>query len=483
MIEESEKPSLPTKEVVQAESAQKSIERAEKQNVAAWSVFAAFSLTATKAIVGFTTGSLGIISEALHSSLDLLAAVITWFAVKFSGKPADEEHQYGHSKIEGLSALAEILLLMITCFWIVLEATERLSGKHTGVLEVNIWSFAVMTLSVFVGIQNSRNLYAMAEKHQSQALAADALHFSSDVISSLVVVVGLVFSKLGYPMADPIAALGVAILVSIAAWQMGRSALDVLLDKAPAGMADGVRDAAMSVPGVLGLNRLRVRGAGGKEGFADVTLSLANDMGFEQAHGISYQVEQAIHTAFPGIEVQMRFEPGHHANEDLLTRIRRMAMSHRGVVNLHNLEVLDGTDNLHVVLHIEVEETMSLSEAHSISSQLEAGIRALDKRIQHVVSHIEPASSQSCHIQDITTTNNHIVIRVIELCGKIAGLSDPHNIRILSAGTRLNFEMHARTAGTTTVAHAHKLAIALEGNILQFFPQLATVVIHLEPLK
>jgi cation diffusion facilitator family transporter len=204
----------------------------EKKRVALISVFAAVFLTGFKLVIGILTGSLGILSEALHSGLDLVAAVITYFSVRISDKPADKEHHYGHGKIENLSALIETILLLVTCAWIIIEAIERLASGKTHI-EVNVWSYIVVISSIIIDVSRSRALYKVAKKHNSQALEADALHFSTDIWSSAVVLFGLICSNFGYFFADSVAALGVAIIVLFVSFKLGKKAIDVLIDKAP----------------------------------------------------------------------------------------------------------------------------------------------------------------------------------------------------------------------------------------------------------
>ena len=195
----------------------------EKKKVALISVFAAIFLTGFKLVVGLLTGSLGILSEALHSGLDLVAAVITYFSVRISDKPADKEHNYGHGKIENFSALIETFLLLITSIWIIIEAIKRLVTGQTHI-EVSVWSYIVVVSSIIIDITRSRALYKVAKKHNSQALEADALHFSTDIWSSFVVLLGLICANFGLFFADSVAALGVAVIVLVVTYRLGKRA-------------------------------------------------------------------------------------------------------------------------------------------------------------------------------------------------------------------------------------------------------------------
>ncbi len=285
----------------------------EKRLVAFSSVLAAILLTTMKTVVGILTGSLGILSEAAHSGLDLVAAAVTYFAVRLSGKPADQDHSYGHGKVENLSALFETFLLLVTCIWIIFEAIKRLFFTSVAV-EATIWSFLIMSISIIVDFSRSRALYYMARKHKSQALEADALHFSTDIWSSSVVIGGLalvaISGRLKLPWlikADAIAALGVAGIVVYVSLQLGKKTIADLIDTIPPGMRGEVEKSA-HVPGVLGVKHVRVRRSG-PEIFTDVTLLFDPNTSLQEAHSITSKAEAAIRKAIPGADVVVHMEP------------------------------------------------------------------------------------------------------------------------------------------------------------------------------
>lgn len=279
----------------------------EKSSVAFWSLCAAVMLTAFKGAVGIATGSLGILSEALHSGLDFVAAAITWACVKASGKPADQEHNFGHGKIENLSALAEAALLLITCAWIIWEAAQRLSGGHSEV-SVGFWSFAVVLTSIAVDLTRSRALMRAAKKYRSQALEADALHFSTDILSSSVVLIGLVCSGFGWPAADSLAALGVAAIVIRVSWNLARRAVDELLDKAPRDVRSQIQEIIGKIDGVVKSHDLRVRSSG-SEYEIDVNIHVDRSLSIVEAHDISERLENSIRARFGGCTISVHVEP------------------------------------------------------------------------------------------------------------------------------------------------------------------------------
>jgi cation diffusion facilitator family transporter len=287
----------------------------EKQSVALTSLLAAVGLTAMKIIVGVATGSLGILAEAAHSGLDLVAALMTFLAVRFSGRPPDRRHLYGHGKIENLSALFETFLLLITCAWIVWEAIRRLLYHRTDV-EVTVWSFAVMATSIAIDFSRSRVLARAAKKYNSRALEADALHFETDIWSSSVVILGLAAVKAGewFPSlaflrnADALAALGVSVLVTWVSAQLGRKTVDDLLDSAPAGLEERILVVVEGVPGVKNCHQIRIRHSG-PQLFIDLHVLVDGSQTLSEAHLLTETIEAAIQEIVPRADVTVHPEP------------------------------------------------------------------------------------------------------------------------------------------------------------------------------
>lgn len=279
----------------------------EKMRVAGISVFAAIFLTGFKLIIGILTGSLGILSEALHSGLDLIAAVITYFSVRISDRPADKKHHFGHGKIENFSALIETLLLVITCVWIIYEAVNRLVSGNVHI-QVTAWSYIVVVSSIIVDVTRSRALYKVARKYNSQALEADALHFSTDIWSSAVVLAGLICANFGLFAADSVAALGVAVIVLSVSYKLGKKAINVLLDRSPVTLSDEISSIIQLIPEVSYFHDLKVRVAGA-DTFVNVTIHIDPGLNITEAHAISHKVEAIICKRIDRCEVHIHYEP------------------------------------------------------------------------------------------------------------------------------------------------------------------------------
>ena len=279
----------------------------EKKRVALISVFAAIFLTGFKLVIGIFTGSLGILSEALHSGLDLVAAVITYFSVRISDKPADRDHNYGHGKIENFSAFIETILLLITCVWIIYEAVERLVSGNTHI-EVNVWSYVVVISSIIIDVTRSRALYKVAKKHNSQALEADALHFSTDIWSSAVVLFGLICANFGFFFADSVAALVVALIVLLVSYKLGKKAIDVLLDKAPQDTIAKVQQVLSNYSEVKHFHSLKVRTAGA-DTFIKFNIHVEPDSSLRNVHELCDRIEKDLNAIIPRSEVYIHAEP------------------------------------------------------------------------------------------------------------------------------------------------------------------------------
>jgi cation diffusion facilitator family transporter len=290
----------------------------EKENVAFVSVLAAIVLTGSKLVIGVLTGSLGILSEALHSGLDLVAAIITLISVRISDRPADRNHNYGHGKIENLSALVETILLLITCAWIIYEAVSRLISGETHIA-VNVWSYIVIISSIIIDINRSRMLYRAAKKHNSQALEADALHFSTDIWSSAVVLFGLVCANFGFYFADSVAALGVAIIVLFVSYRLGKRSIDVLLDSAPLETIAIVEQTLATYGEVKHFHSLKVR-TGGADTFIKFNIHLDPDLSLRQVHELCDKIENELKALIARSEIYIHAEPqdqSHTLSDDM----------------------------------------------------------------------------------------------------------------------------------------------------------------------
>jgi cation diffusion facilitator family transporter len=260
-------------------------------------------MTLSKFVVGFLTGSLGIISEAIHSLVDFMATIVTYFAVKVSSEPADHNHHYGHDKVESLAALVETGLLFGTSLWIMYEAVLRIFGKNEGLVEVTWYALAVIIVSIAVDYNRSRSLLKVAKATGSQALEADALHFASDMYSSLAVLIGLVLTYFGVTFADSLSACLVSVMIFSAGIELGKKSLAVLMDEAPDGVSVHICQLAKTVSGVAGVHDVNVRSLDGTRIFTDLSLYIDGSKTLREASAIKHEVETLISKNYEGAHI------------------------------------------------------------------------------------------------------------------------------------------------------------------------------------
>jgi cation diffusion facilitator family transporter len=457
--------------------------RAEKRAVAGNSVLAALLITGGKIVVGVTTGSLGILSEAAHSALDLIAALLTYLSVGVSDKPADADHQYGHGKVENFSAFVETGLLLLTCIWVIYEAVVRLFFRRVEV-EPSIWAFAVMLGSMAVDWWRSRALGRIATKYESQALEADALHFSADVWSAGVVVFGLGLILAGriyhvewLRLADPISALFVAGVVISVSWRLARRTTDALLDAAPAGVRAQIIDAVSRVDGVLEIGRVRIRRAGNRY-FADLAVGLARTVTFQRSEQLVEAVTAAVRGILPDADVTVQPLPRAQRSENIFDRIRAVATRHN--LNVHDISVQDLAGQLHVEQHVELDERMSLKSAHDQVTELEAAMRHDVREIGDILTHIEsePATIET---GDEPVRDADLERRLKSLAGAFPEIIDMHDVHIKKVRGRLYISCHCTFSDELSLARVHDIQTDLEIRFKQAAPELFRVLIHPEP--
>lgn len=463
----------------------------EKKKAAISSVFAAIFLTAMKIVVGVATNSIGILSEAAHSGLDLIAAAVTYFAVRMSDAPPDKRHHYGHGKVENLSALIETMLLFATCIWIVYEASIRLfvASEH---VEASIWSFIVMGVSVVIDFTRSRMLLKMAKKHNSQALEADALHFSTDIWSSCVVIVGLLAILIGEQLdagsvwkgwlfkADAVAALFVAAIVMHVSVKMGKKAIDALLDAISVDVSSTLQFSIEALPGVLCLQNLRIRQSGPAT-FVDMVLQIPRLASLEEAHLVADEAEKLVRLTIPNADTIVHIEPVSTNDSSIIENIRGVAAK-KGIA-VHGIRVHQVRETLYLEMHVEVPEKFNIEEAHDYVTSFEQDLYSSIPSVTSVVTHIEPVGDGAALRLSEPMDSSFILKEVKAVCTEVSDIIDCHDVTILGDGDRPSISFHCRINSKTPMIYAHKVTAVLEANIHLRIPGLDRIVIHLEPAE
>ncbi|HEX6804208.1 MAG TPA: cation diffusion facilitator family transporter [Terriglobales bacterium] len=457
--------------------------RVEKRSVAANSVVAAVAVTILKIVVGITTGSLGILSEAAHSGLDLIAAIVTLFSVRVSDKPADADHQYGHGKVENFSAFIETGLLLLTCIVIIYEAIKRLFFHHVEI-EPTLAAFLVMFVSMVVDFWRSRALGKIAEKYDSQALQADALHFSTDIWSSAVVVIGLALVLVGRKLgvrwlidADPVAALFVAGVIMFVSTRLARKTIDALLDTAPAGARSEIMSALGHVEGLLEVDRVRIRRAGNHY-FADVAVGLSRGVTFQKSGQVAEEITQAVHRVLPNTDVVVHSAPRATSAENIFDRVRAVATRHN--LNVHDVSVQDLDGHLHVEQHLELDERLPLKTAHDRVSVLESDIRAEIPEIASILTHIESEPATIEPAEQLERDSN-LETRLKKVAREFPEILDMHDLEVKRVRDRVYVSCHCTFDDELPLSRVHDVSTALEIRFKQEAPELFRVLIHPEP--
>ena len=452
-----------------------------KERAALGSIAASAGLTVAKAMVGLVSGSLAVLSEAGHSLLDVAATVLTYFAVRVSGKPADAEHQYGHGKMESVTALAETALLFLLTGVVVFEAMQRLIGARPQAVAATVPAFAVIAASIVVDFFRARRLRHVAEDSASEALEADALHFSSDMWSSLAVLIGLAGVALGFPLADAAAALVVAVFIFVAGWRLGRRTIDALTDTAPAGVSERVAAIARRMPGVVGVDRVRARPAGAAL-FVDLGVGVSRTLPLDRVSAIKERLTRDIRAAMPRAEVTITIEP--RALDDETVRERVMMIARKNGLAIHHVAVQAISGRLSVAVDLEVEGGMALRAAHDVASGLEEAVRDEFGPGVEVDTHIEPLPGEMVAGEDAPPARIAEVTQLLSsLAADIAGLDEVHDVRVRETpgGEIVNF--HCSVDPTLSVRAAHDLVDTAERRLRRHFPTIQRVIGHAEPRR
>jgi cation diffusion facilitator family transporter len=463
----------------------------EKQQVALSSVIAAIFLTIIKVIVGVMTGSLGILSEAAHSILDLGAAIVTFFAVRISDKPADNDHNYGHGKIESFSALIETLLLLATCVWIIYEASKRLFFGELIKVDGTLWGIVIMLLSIMINISRARVLRKAAKKYGSQALEADALHFDSDVWSSLVVIGGLICVWVGdlfkipfMNYGDPIAALGVSALVSVVSFQLGKRTIDVLLDTAPKGMVNEVLKEVNAVNGVLDVGTVRIRPSGAYL-FLDISVGIAKDESHRVVHSIVHEIKSRLQNKIPKSDVVVSTFPVDTArgeDKEIYHTVKLIVDEFPVFTNIHNIHVYEVAGKKYIAIHIEVKESMSLNESHKLSHKISEMVQGAVSDVEEVSVNFEYVNRQYIAAEDITCQREDVIREINRLINVEPERLNCHDIKIYSMGDRLTLFLHCELDGDYTIDKIQMISEDISDKIKNRIKNIESIHVHLEPM-
>jgi cation diffusion facilitator family transporter len=458
---------------------------AAKRQVALHSMLAAAAMTVLKLAAGLMSGSLGVLSDAAHSGLDLVGVTLTFFSVQVSDKPADEDHTYGHGKFENLSAFGEAGLMAISCAWIIWEAMLRIF-QHSAEIHHSVWPVLVLLTSIAVDYWRSRKLRAVAVLTGSPALATDAFHFASDIWSTLAVLCGLgaswIGARFGIPWlryADPFAAVVVSLMILRMTLHLGRETVAVLMDEVPAETRQRLVREVERVEGVLAVEQARVRRAGASY-FADLTLALPRRFTFEHTGELVREATEAAHRALPQADVVIHTVPREARAESIFDRVRAVAA--RNNVSVHELSVQSHHGRLRVELHVELDEKMPLMAAHGFVTAMEAEILREAPEIDSVLTHIESEPATIEQPEEMVEEDRKIEVVLRETAKLFPEIVDVHEILVGRAGEHISLSCHCTLPDDLTMQRVHEVITSLEDRFKLECPEVYRVTIHPEPV-
>ena len=451
-----------------------------KEKAAFNSVLASAGLAAGKFAAAFMTGSLGLLSDALHALLDVGATLMTYFAVRISSKPADDKHHYGHGKIEAVAALIETGLLFVVAAYVSIEAIGRLRhGTHE--LTPSAVAYVVLVVSILVDVVRSRSLLRIAKETKSEALAADALHFGSDLVSSSLVLAGLVAAQLGYAQGDTLSAIGVAIFIGIAGYRLGKRTIDTLMDAVPEGLSTNIRALAENAGGVVSVDTVRVR-ATGQEIFADLGIGVARTLSLDRVAAIKVDVAGAIRGEFPDAVVTITTTPKTLDSETVLERVLHVAAAMRRPV--HHVTVQHVDERLSVSLDVEVDGRLSLAKGHAIASELERVIAQELGPDVEVETHLEPLAVQDLQGHDAGAETVELVTSALKRrSAETESVHGIHSVRVRNTESGLVVNYHCKVDSAISVAEMHDFVDSVDRAVREDIPGIVRVVGHAEPAK
>src|ERR1700732_1500981 len=448
-----------------------------KSRVAAISIFASAGMATAKFVVGIAIGSLALISEALHSSVDVIATVVTWMVVRVSDLPADKEHHYGHVKCESLSALGVIAMLYVLAGGILVESYSRLR-EGAPPPTISAIPFIVLLIDIAVNFWRARALHRTARDTKSQALAADALHFASDVLGSIAVMVGLALSGLGYAWGDAAAAIAVAVVISSLGLRLARPPVETLLDRAPEGASEKAIAAIRAVPGVVDVERLRMRMVGSTH-FIDAIVKVPRTYPIDRVEDINRKAQDGVSKVLDDADLTFTAVPVARNNESIRERI--MVIARNSGLAIHHVTVHDLGGKLTVSIDLEVDAEMALNQAHDIAHELERNIRDEFGEDVEVDTHIEPLEPELPLGADAAPDRVEAIKTALSRFAADSAVHDIHNVRVRNtdAGEIVNFR--CRAAPSMSVIKVHENVDAIERALRRAFPTVKRVISHAEP--
>jgi len=457
------------------------VNNAKKIRVANISLLAAIFIVLIKSLASYFSGSIGVLSELFHSSTDLVATLATIVSIRYSTKPPDKKYHYGREKVESFSALFQVGILVLMCAYLIYESIDRIITPVD--IKLNILVFAAILLCVFIDVQRSRTLMKISKETHSQALEADALHFRSDVMSSIVVLVGMIFSFFNWwHLADPVSALIVSAIIIYTTFGLSKKAIGSLMDRVPDGIEENISEKILSIKGIEGIKTLRLRGSGSRV-FVDAIILIGRTKSFSMTHDLMDMAERLIKDSFPNVDLVIHSEPIETDSETLNEKIR-MVVNDSGF-KCHDIFSHRIKDEIFSELHVEIENTNDLIKAHDIISELEVKLLEKIPIIKKVKIHLDEPSEILFDTIDITESSNDLVDNIRKILDKEYKIEDYNDIKVVNSSGKIRISLSCSFKKDYSFDEVHDVVTILESKIYlhikDLYPNLSNVIIHAEP--
>ncbi len=456
----------------------------KKLNVAYKSLLAAIVITFIKVAAVYFSGSLGILSEVINSAIDIFVCIITLLSIQYSSRPPDERHNYGYEKIENFSAIMQVIVLFGTTAYIIYEAVRRLMHPEAGLLNISVWTFGALILTIFIDVNRSRKLNKIAKETNSHALEADAMHFTSDIMSSIVVIIGLALYLIGFKQADAISALAVSAIIIFMGVRMFKKAFDSLLDKVPAGIYEKIKYETLLIEGVEGIKNLRIRSSGSKI-FIDMVINLNRIIPFAEAHNVMDVVEKKLNAFYPNADIVLHGEPVETPKETINDKIKMIVNSYK--LKSHDVISYKIGNEIFAELHVEIKDTNDLTAAHTLVTEIENKIKQELKEITKIRIHIDEPSYLVYDTLDITDESGELINCIKKIIDSQPEVLSENDIFILSTNGKIRVSLSCIFDQMLSFDEVHDIVTLLESRIFSElkskFPKLSNVIIHAEPGK
>lgn len=450
-----------------------------KTMVALFSLIVSVVLVITKVVIAIITNSIGVFSEALNNGLDLVTVLIAFLAIRMSLKPADKDHTYGHGKYENLSAAVELIIISLLSLFIIYRSIQRIIYRDFQ-LNINNYIFIVLIISVILNIIRVYFVGRAAKTHRSSVFEAEFLNYATDIASSIVIIAGLLFSRSGFLLADPIASIVVSIAVLIFGLRLSIKVFRNLLDYIPVEVTDKIIKSSNSFKEIKSISELRIHEVGNIK-FINLNINLEKNIYLSQVEKIKEKFKQKIEKDNPGCRIILETKTDYNKN-DIYSKIKEIILNHKNIKDIHNINIYQVEDQIDISVHVQLVKELDLSKTERLTKKVENELKNEIILLRSIYIHIEEANIRQSW-KDVTASSKSFINRIKKEVKEYAAPSTCHNFTILKKDNNYNIAFHCRLEKDLKVNQAHSVTTNVEDIIRKKFKNIEEISIHVEPEK